>query len=64
MKTVNQLLSEKLKLYELDGLFKEVRKVQRYTFKQAVDFYIAEKNRVEGKAFTTKGSLAATADTL
>ena len=61
MKTVNQLLNEKLKLYELDGLFKEVRKVQRYTFKQAVDFYIAEKNRVEGEAFVSKGSLAATA---
>ena len=61
MKTVNQLLSEKLKLYELDNLFKEVRRVQRYTFKQAVDLYIAEKNRTEGKAFTEKGSLAATA---
>jgi hypothetical protein len=61
MPTVNQLLSEKLKLYELDSLFKEVRKVQRFTFKQAVDFYIAEKNRLEGEAFLTRGSLAATA---
>ena len=61
MKTVNQLLSEKLKLYELDDLFKEVRKVQRYTFKQAVDLYIAEKNRLEGEAFMARGSLAATA---
>jgi len=61
MKTVNQLLSEKLKLYELDNLFKEVRRVQRYTFKQAVDLYIAEKNRTEGKTFIAKGSLAATA---
>ena len=58
---MNQLLSEKLKLYELDGLFKEVRKVQRYTFKQAVDLYIAEKNKLEGEAFMTRGSLAATA---
>lgn len=61
MPTVNQLLSEKLKLYELDDLFKEVRKVQRDAFKEAMDFYIAEKNKLEGEAFIARGSLAATA---
>jgi len=61
MPTVNQLLSEKLKLYELDGLFKEVRKVQRNAFKEAVDFYIAEKNKLEGEPYMRRGTLAATA---
>ena len=61
MPTVNQLLEEKLRLYELDDLFKEVRKVQRDTFKEAVDFYIAEKNKTLDKTFLQRGSLAATA---
>ena len=61
MPTVNQLLSEKLKLYELDGLFKEVRKVQRDSFKEAVDFYIAELNKLEGESYLRRGTLAATA---
>jgi len=60
MPTVNQLIEEKLRLYELDSLFKEVRKVQRNSFKEAVDFYIAEKNRTADKTFLQKGSLAAT----
>ncbi len=61
MPTVNELLNEKLKLYELDGLFKEVRKVQRDTFKESVDFYIAEKNKLEGEPYMRRGTLAATA---
>lgn len=61
MPTVNELLNEKLKLYELDGLFKEVRKVQRDTFKEAVDFYIAERNKLEGEPYLRKGTAAATA---
>lgn len=61
MPTVNELLNEKLKLYELSGLFKEVRKVQRDAFKEAVDFYIAEKNKLEGEPYMRRGTLAATA---
>ena len=61
MPTVNELLNEKLKLYELNGLFKEVRKVQRDTFKESVDFYIAEKNKLEGEPYLRRGTLAATA---
>lgn len=61
MPTVQELIEKKLKLYELDDLFKEVRRVQRNTFKKSIDFYIAEKNKFEGKAFMEKGSLAATA---
>ncbi|GAH64625.1 unnamed protein product, partial [marine sediment metagenome] len=55
------MIEEKLKLYELNDLFKEVRKVQRNTFKESIDFYIAERNKLEGKAYLEKGSLAATA---
>ena len=61
MPTVNELLNEKLKLYELSGLFKEVRKVQRDAFKEATDFYIAERNKLEGEPYLRRGTLAATA---
>jgi len=61
MPTVNQLIEEKLRLYETEDLFKEVRRVQRNSFKEAADFYIAEKNRLSGETFLTRGSLAATA---
>ena len=61
MSTVHQLIEEKLRLYELDDLFKEVRKVQRNTFKESIDFYIAELNKLEGESFMKRGSLAATA---
>jgi hypothetical protein len=61
MPSVNQLLNEKLRLYEMDDLFKEVRKVQRATFKESIDFYIAERNKLEGKTFLQTGSAAATA---
>lgn len=59
MPTVNQLIEEKLRLYNLDGLFKEVRKVQRSTFKEAMDYYIAELNKLSDKTFLQKGNLAA-----
>jgi len=61
MPTAEKLIEEKLKLYELNGLFKEVRKIQTYVFKNAVDFYIAEKNKLSDKSFMTTGTLAATA---
>lgn len=57
---LDKLIEEKLRLFELDNLFKEVRKIQRRTFKESIDFYIAEKNKLEGEAFLKKGSLAAT----
>lgn len=61
MADVNKLIQEKLKLFDLDDFMKDVRKVQRDVFKESIDFYIAELNKLEGKSFTDKSSLAATA---
>lgn len=61
MPDVNKLINEKIKLYDLDDFFKSVRLIQRDVFKEAIDFYIAEKNRLEGKSFTEVGNLGATA---
>lgn len=61
MADVNKLIREKIKLYDLDDFMKSVRVIQRDVFKESIDFYIAELNKLEGKSFTEKGSLAATA---
>lgn len=61
MSDLNKLINEKIKLYDLDDFFKSVRLIQRDVFKEAIDFYIAEKNRLEGKPFTEVGNLGATA---
>ena len=61
MANLNKLVNDKLKLFDLDDFMKEVRIVQRNVFKESIDFYIAELNKLEGKSWTEKSSLAATA---
>lgn len=61
MADLNKLINEKIKLYDLDDFFKSVRLIQRDVFKEAIDFYIAKKNKLEGKSFTEIGNLGATA---
>jgi len=61
MPDLNKLINEKIKLYDLDEFFKSVRLIQRDVFKETIDFYIAEKNKLEGKPFTEVGNLGATA---
>ena len=57
---VNKLINEKIKLYDLDDLMKSVNRIQRNVFKESIDFYIAEKNKLEGLPFGERGRMAAT----
>jgi len=60
MANPNDLIREKIRLYDLEGLMKSVRGVQSEVFKESIDFYIAELNKLQEKGFVEKGSLAAT----
>ena len=46
MANVDKLIREKLKLWDLDDFMKQVRVVQRDVFKESIDFYIAELNKL------------------
>ena len=60
MPSVDDLIKQKLKLYDLDDFLKEVQKIQRQVFKESIDFYIEEWGKTQDKGFVEKSSLAAT----
>lgn len=61
MPSVDDLIKQKLKLYDLDDFLKEVQKIQRNVFKESIDFYIEEWAKTQNLSVAEKSSLAATA---
>ena len=56
MPSVDELIKQKLKLYDLDDFLKEVQKIQRQVFKESIDFYIEEWGKIQDKGFVEKSS--------
>lgn len=59
--TIEKIITEKGKLYDLKELLSSVKLMQRESFKDAIDFYIREKALTENLSFDKRGSVAATA---
>ena len=59
--TIEKIITEKKKLYDLKKFQNSVKLMQRESFKNAIDFYIREKALTEGLSFEKRGYDAATA---
>lgn len=60
MPDLNKLINEKIKLLDLADFEKSIKTIQRSVFKESIDFYIAEKNKLADKSFSEIGNLGAT----
>lgn len=61
MATLNDLITQKQALYDLDAFMVVVRRMQSDAFKESIDFYINELGKTEGLSVAQRGALAATA---